>query len=423
MTDMNTRLYTFPSGLRLVHQDVPTVRSVGISVLTAAGSNNETSDNNGISHFIEHMFFKGTHKRSAFEIVEYVDSLGAQINAFTSKQTTCFYTVSIDRQAENCAEVLADLLFGSTFDPEEMEREKGVVLEEISMSSDDNDDLCLDLLAEAYFKGNPLERTILGPRKNIKKFTRDMLIRYIADNYCAENTVISIVGNIRFEQAKEYVERYFEGNFASNPHRKWQDTHHETAPAYLKKFKDIEQANLAIAMPAYPFTHEDDMALMLVNNVVGGGMSSRLFQQIREKMGLAYNVYSYPSTYINNGTMAIYIGTNAESVVKSLTAARDLIADLGRNGLDRKEFERGKQQLLGAYVLGQESTSTMMRVLAKYALYSGTLFDIDQKIAAIEAVTYEQAQRVAREVFDLTRASVAYVGKRIEEDLEDVLRG
>lgn len=420
---MNTRLYTFASGLRLVHQDVPSVRSVGISVLTAAGSNNETAENNGISHFIEHMFFKGTQKRSAFEIVEYVDSLGAQINAFTSKQSTCFYTLGIDRQAEKCAEVLSDLLFYSTFDPEETEREKGVVLEEISMSNDDNDDLCLDLLAEAYFKGSPLARTILGPRENVKKFKREQLLDYIARNYCAENTVISIVGNIRFEDARQLVERYFEGNFTSNPTRKWQDRHHETTPRFVKKIKDIEQSNLALAMPAYPFSHKDDMALMLVNNVVGGGMSSRLFQQIREKMGLAYNVYSYPSSYINNGTMAVYIGTNPDSVVKALGAARDLLREVGEKGLDRKEFERGKQQLLGAYVLGQESTSTMMRVLAKYALYSGELFDIDRKIEAIEAVTYEQACRVAGEVFDLSKASVSYVGKEVKEDLLDVLQG
>lgn len=412
MKGMESKIYTYPSGLRLVYQYVPTVRSVGISVQTAAGSCNETAENNGISHFIEHMFFKGTKTRSAFRIVEQIDGIGAQINAFTSKQSTCFYTLSMDKCADTCAEILSDILFHSTFDAEEMKKEKGVVLEEISMSEDDNADLCLDMLGGVYFDGHPLGRTILGPRKNIRAFRRDDLIDYIEHSYAASSTVISIVGNIEPQNAIDLAEKWFEGKFRQIPDRKWKDAPHTSKPGYTHKFKDIEQSNIALAMPSYPFASKDDMALMLVNGVVGGGMSSRLFQEIREKRGLAYNVYSYPSTYVCNGSMVLYIGTNVDAVEQSLQATRDLLTDLRKKGLTKEEFERGKQQLLGAYVLGQESTTTMMRALAKYALYHDELFDMDEKISQIEAVTYDQAQRVVQEVYDLSQASVSYVGKK-----------
>ena len=271
------KIYRFPSGLRLAYKYSPSVRSVGIAVMTGVGSGNETPANNGISHFIEHMYFKGTKNKTAFEIVEYVDGIGAQINAFTSKQITCFYTLSIDSRADDCARILSEILFESTFDEQEMEREKGVVLEEISMCEDDNSDIVLDLLAEGYFGKNPLGMTILGERKNIKSFTRDDLIDYIGKNYCAESSVVSIVGNISFDKAKDMIEKYFEGKFSSNCKRSWQDTRHETKPSRKSKFKDIEQSNIALGFPAFEYDSKFTMAEMLVNTIVGGGMSSRLF--------------------------------------------------------------------------------------------------------------------------------------------------
>lgn len=419
---MNKTIYNFASGLRLVYQNSPYVRSVGISVLTGVGSGNETVDNNGISHFIEHMFFKGTANRSAFEIVEFVDGIGAQINAFTSKQNTCFYTLSVDNKAENCAEVLSDILFNSTFDKEEMEREKAVVLEEISMSDDDNGDLSLDMVSQAYFGKNSLAKTILGPRKNIKNFSREEIIKFIDANYCAKDTVIAIVGNISFDNAKTLVEKYFEGKFNSNCKREWADVSHVTQPKYVKKFKNIEQANISIAMPSLSFSDEDDMAQMLVNTLVGGGMSSRLFQEIREKSGLAYNVYTYPSSYVNNGMMSIYIGTNPDSATKAVELTKNVINKLRKDGLGEAEFDRGVQQLVGAYVLGQESTGSMMRVLSKYALYNNELFDIDSKLKKINSITLKQANDVIERIYDLSKASVAYVGKKMQTNLLDLLK-
>lgn len=417
---MKNTIYTFPSGLRLVYKNLSNVRSVGISVLTAVGSNNESVELNGISHFIEHVFFKGTSKRNSFEIVEYVDGIGAQINAYTSKQCTCFYTLSIDDKAEECCEVLSDLMFNSIFDEKELEKEKGVVLEEISMSDDEYSDVCIDMLGEAYFGENSLAKTILGPRENVMKFTRSQIVDYIAQNYSSKSTVISIAGNIDFSSAKEMVAKYVEGKFPTVDKRDWADIAHLTTPTFLKKFKDIEQSNIAIGMPSINFSNKLDMPLMLVNNMVGGGMSSRLFQEIRENLGLAYNVYTYPSAYINNGVMSIYIGTNPKSVTKAISATAKVIDDIKKNGLSEREIERGIQQLKGSYVLGQESTSALMRVNAKYALFNNELFDIDKKLVEIDAITPAQVNEIIKECFDTTKASVTYVGKSVKENLLDV---
>ncbi len=415
------KIYRFPSGLRLAYKYSPSVRSVGIAVMTGVGSGNETPANNGISHFIEHMYFKGTKNKSAFEIVEYVDGIGAQINAFTSKQTTCFYTLSIDSRADDCARILSEILFESTFDEQEMEREKGVVLEEISMCEDDNSDIVLDLLAEGYFGKNPLGMTILGERKNIKSFTRDDLIDYIGKNYCAESSVVSIVGNISFDKAKDMIEKYFEGKFSSNCKRSWQDTRHETKPSRKSKFKDIEQSNIALGFPAFEYDSKFTMAEMLVNTIVGGGMSSRLFQEVREKRGLAYNVYTYNSSYVNNGLLSLYIGTNVESVKKAVDCTVDLIEELRKNGLTRRELERGIEQLKGSYVLGQESTGVVMRVNAKNVLFSDKLFDIDEKIKEIENITLAQTKEVIDYSYDLSKASLAYIGKKPNCDIDKLI--
>ncbi len=415
------KIFRFPSGLRLAYKYSPAVRSVGIAVMTAVGSGNENDKNNGISHFIEHMYFKGTEDKTSFEIVEYVDGIGAQINAFTSKQTTCFYTLSIDTEAENCLKILSEILFKSTFDKEEMEREKGVVLEEISMCEDDNSDLVLDMLAEGYFGANPLGRTILGERENVKNFTRDDLIDYIGKNYCAESSVVSIVGNIAFDKAKELVEKYFEGKFASNCKRNWHDKRHNTEKSVLYKYKDIEQSNIAIAFPSFEYDSKLSMAEALVNTIVGGGMSSRLFQEVREKRGLAYNVYTYNSSYINNGVLSLYIGTNVESVKKAVECSLELIEELRKNGLTKKELDRGIAQLKGNYVLGQESNGVMMRVNAKNVLFTDKIFDIDEKLKEIDAITLDQTREVIDYTYDLSKASLAYVGKKPDCDLNKLI--
>lgn len=413
---MKTQLFTFKDGLRLAHVRMDGIRSVAIGVLTGAGSANETPADNGISHLIEHMMFKGTQKRSSYDIVKEVDALGAQINAYTTKQATCFYTIGLDDASEKCAEILSDILFGSVFDPEELEREKKVVLEEISMAEDDYGDVCSDMAAEVYFGDNSLGMPILGTRANVKKFSRADLAAYVAANYRAESTVIAIAGNIDADRACGIVEKYFVGAFARGA-RDWRDRPREGKPAQKYLFKDIEQSHIIATFPSIGYNADNDLSVMLLNTVLGAGMSSRLFFEIREKRGLAYNVYSYQGTYVVNGTLNVYIGTNRDSVAKAADVAASVVADMREKGLTREEFDRGVQQLRGAYILGQESSGSIMRLFAKHALYADALFDFDRRIEEIYALDYEKVCRAVRGELDLSKACVAYVGREVDKDL------
>ena len=413
---MNTTLFEFCDGLRLVHARMDGVRSVAIGVLTGAGSANESAENNGISHLIEHMLFKGTATRSSYDIVKEVDALGAQINAYTTKQATCFYTIGLDDASEKCAEILSDLLFASKLDPEELEREKKVVLEEISMSEDDYGDVCADIAAAGYFGSNPLGMPIFGTRGNVKKFKREDLAAYIAANYRVKSTVIAIAGNLDFDRAKDIVQKYFVGRFSAGE-REWRDAPRSGGPVQNYRFKDIEQSHIIVTMPSVKYNAESDLAVMLLNQILGGGMSSRLFFEIREKLGLAYNVYSYQGTYVGNGTLNIYIGTNRDSVGKAADVAAQVVADIRKRGLTREEFDRGVQQLRGAYILGQESSGSIMRLFAKHALYTDELFDFDKRIRDIYALDYDGVGRAIGGELDLSAACVAYVGREVDKDL------
>ncbi len=413
---MQTKLFTFGDGLRLVHARMDGVRSVAIGILTGAGSGNETALNNGISHFIEHMYFKGTSTRSSYDIVKEVDALGAQINAYTTKQATCFYTIGVDEDSEKCAAILSDILFDSAFDPQEMEREKKVVLEEISMSEDDYADVCSDMAAEQYFGPNALGMPILGTRDNVRKFTRDDIKSYIAANYKVDSTVVAIAGNIDEDRACKLVEKYFAGRWSGGK-RDWRDKPHAAVSAQKYLFKDIEQSHIIATFPSVPYNSADDLSVMVLNTILGGGMSSRLFFEIREKLGLAYSVYSYPGTYVNNGTLNIYIGTNRDSVAKAADVAAEVVADIRKHGLTKEEFARGVQQLRGAYVLGQESSGALMRLLAKHALFADEVFDFGRRIDAISALDYDAASRAIESELDLSKTCVSYVGREVDQDL------
>ena len=290
----------FPSGLRLVVKQMDGLLSVSMGVLVGTGSCFESEKENGISHFIEHMMFKGTQKRTAFEISDAMDRIGAQVNAFTSKDITCYYAKSTFDHAEDAFEVLSDFVLHSVFPEEEMAREKGVVLEEIAMTEDTPDDLCLDVLAEAYFGKEGYGRSILGPAANVRGFTRQDLFDYIAERYCPENMVVSFAGNISIARAEDLVARYMEEALvrrAFSPRQK----HIELKADSLFRKKDIEQVHIAFAWPSLAREDERLDAASVVNIILGGGMSSRLFQRVRERLGLAYTVYSYLSSLRKGG--------------------------------------------------------------------------------------------------------------------------
>lgn len=419
---MKAKVYEFADGLRLVHLERTSTRAVAIGVLTGAGSENETAENNGVSHFLEHMFFKGTKTRSSLDIVKEIDALGAQINAFTSKTSTCFYTFSIDEDGEKCAEILSDLLFNSVFDKDELERERKVVLEEISMSDDDNADVCMETAGMLYFGDNALARPILGTRETVNALSREDLLEYVDKNYCAQTTVIAIIGNISAAKAEYLVKKYFEGRFRSISGRKWHDTAHSTVGSSKTLFKPIEQANIGLVFPSVSMTDKNYLAVNAGGYVFGGGMSSRLFAEVREKHGLAYSVYSYNSCYYDNGVNAIYVGTNTKSALQAVEIVADIIDDVRKNGFTEEEFRRSIQQAKAAYILGQDSNGALMRFYSKWLLMTDSLVDFDELIAQLDNIGYGEFNDIYKKEFDRSKVSLAYVGKEIKDDLYGAIK-
>ncbi len=408
------KIITIDGGLRVVHKYNPHVRSVAMGVFIGAGSRAENAKNSGISHFIEHMCFKGTASRSAFQIVEEIDSLGAQINAFTSKEVTAYYTYCIDEYVEKCVEILSDILLNHTFAKEDMDKERGVILEEIAMVADSPDDLSQELAAKAYWGVNSLGMPILGSAKNVKSFTQADLFAYEQTHYVSENTVISVVGNIKEERVVELVKRYF-------PIKKGaaDSSYRNTANKHLgikQRVKAIEQANLSLVYPSIKAAGIAEPALNILNSVYGSGMSSILFQTLREDMGLAYSVYSYPSAYMDCGVFGVYLGTNPASLEKAVLAIGDINKRLLDKGLTEEEFNRGKQQIKGAYILGQESAMSLMRALARSALADNEYFDIDKRIRLLDEVTNKDVFTLIAKIFS-AKPAVGYVGKRLGFDL------
>ncbi len=399
----------YDNGLRLVVNKIQGLTSVSVGVLVKTGSRNETEKENGISHFIEHVMFKGTAKRSAFEISDYIDRIGAQINAFTSKELTCYYTKSTKEHTEDSIEVLSDIFFNSLFDKTELEKEKGVVLEEINMSEDTPEDLCLDLLAESYYGKDGLGRTILGPAKNVKRFTKDDIKTYMDKYYTADNVVIAVAGNVDFDDIEKITEKYFADKFKKSGSAK-QSVCEKTFYNKLYKTKKIEQAHIAFAMKGLSVKDDRVDAFSIANTVLGGGMSSRLFQKVREELGLAYSVYSYPSQYKDGGVLEIYAGVNASS--REL-AAEAILSELKRfkaDGITEQEFARGKEQLKSSCIMGRESTASQMLLSGKYMLYLDEEYDFNERLKRLEKVTLKDVITVIKDEFDFNKIATATIG-------------
>ncbi|MDR3263261.1 MAG: insulinase family protein [Clostridiales bacterium] len=406
------RIFRYKNGMKAVHSYMESVRSVAIGVYVNTGSVNEDAENNGISHLIEHMLFKGTAKRSAFQIADDVDVLGAQINAFTSKSATCYYTISTFDHTEACIEILSDLFFNSVFDKGELEKEKSVVLEEISMTDDTPDEKVMEYVSETYFDGHPLAKPILGSRENVSSFTDGDIRTYMKRFYTADNVIISIAGHIKADEADRLIKKYFVNNFGGEKSEKPVFARHISKASEIVKIKDIEQANIAFAFPCYEFHHQKEMAMHVFNNIFGGGMSSRLFQKIREEMGLAYTVYSYASTYQNDGMFMIYLGTNPEQAKAATDAVYGVIDGFLKNGITEREFLSGKEQLKGGLVLGQESSGAIMKVNGKYLHGADELFDFDKLLKEIDTVTKDDIMAAAGYIFDYTKMTKAYLGRK-----------
>ena len=399
---------TFDNGLRLIVKQMPGLMSVTMGIIVHTGASVETDSEDGISHFIEHMMFKGTKKRSAFRISDEMDAIGAQMNAYTSKDITCYYAKSTTGHAGEAFEILSDLFLNSTFPEEEIVREKGVIIEEINMNDDTPDDLCLDLLSKAFYGERGYGRNILGPKENVSSFTKSDIEKYMARRYTAGNIVISMAGNIEPEYAEELVSRYF-SNLPKKPTEKITVEVENPAKSLFRK-KDIEQIHIGFAFPSVKRYDPLFDATQILNSVLGGSMSSRLFQKVREELGLAYTVYSYLSSYEETGSLVVYSGVNSGNYHKSVEAVFDCIDDIKRKNISKEEFMRGKEQLTSSSVFAQESTSSQMLLYGKELIYSGKVYDFVERVNKITAVTLDDVMHAIECNFNRDKLAVAVVG-------------
>lgn len=401
----------FSNGLKIVINKMPGFVSASAGILVKTGSINESERENGISHFIEHVLFKGTLNRTAFEISDHIDRIGAQINAFTSKELTCYYTKSTGEHLEKSLEILFDIFFNSLFDERELNKEKGVIIEEINMSEDTPEDICFDLLAEGYYGKQGLGQTILGPAKNIKKFTRQDVLDYLDKYYTADNVVISIAGDVDILKTEKYIEENFAYKFKKNKASK-QLTYLPVEKKSLFKVKPIEQTHVGFAMQGFKMDDDISDAFSIANAVLGGGMSSRLFQKIREELGLCYSVYSYASQYKDSGLLEIYAGVNTNQRDLAVEAIVEEVKNFKKNYITEQEFVRGKEQMKSAFILGRESTSSQMLLYGKYLIFLNKEYDFNERVKQIEKLTLNDVNKAIEISFDIENSITASVGPK-----------
>ena len=393
----------FGSGLRVVTERMPDVRSVALGFWVLAGSRDEPPPVSGSSHFLEHLLFKGTKTRSARDIAEAFDAIGGELNAFTAKEYTCFYSRVLDRDLPMAVEHLTDMLQRSVIREGDFESEKQVILEEINVHEDTPDDLIHDLFTETLWPNHPLGRPILGTKKSIRAATRDQVRRYWRKHYVPRNIVVVAVGNLQHEQVLELLASGMEtGTVRSEGPVAWKVRKAGLAPESSGrtqvKRRDTEQAHICIGTTGLSRNDDDRFAFGVVNNAIGGGMSSRLFQEVREKRGLAYSVYSYHSMYADAGIFSAYAGTTPARAKQVLSIVRAQLEDVAEKGLSPDEFDRAKGHMRGSLVLSQEDPGGRMSRLGKSEISQGEILTVNQLLSRIAAVTPDDAVRAAERV-------------------------
>lgn len=408
--------FTLPNGLRVIAEPLPHLRSVSIGVWVRAGSILESPEQNGLSHFIEHLAFKGTARRSARQIAQEMDAVGGYLNAATSKLSTTYYAKVIDEDLELAADILADIVIHPAYDEKEMNKERSVVLEEISMTDDSPEDVAYDLIAAAMFGDQPLGRTILGPREIIEGCSREDILAYRARHYSPMNACVAVAGNFEMNQLREILEKHF-GSWQGSAGELYPVNLVNRAPGVLTADKDTEQAHVCLGYNGKELGSDDVYAMAVFNSVLGGGMSSRLFQRIREESAMAYSVYSAPSAYPHCGDFTVYAAVSPKNVRAVVAEIDDEIEKLLKDGITDEEFRMSKAQLKGGFILGQESAYNRMNGMGSNLALLNRYISTEETIRRIEAVTRDDAQRVAEETLRGPR-SEAYVGKKITKYLK-----
>ncbi len=405
----NIRRQVLPHGLTVITEQMEHIRSASIGIWLESGSRDETPPVNGISHFIEHMVFKGTEHRTAEEIARQVDSIGGNMDAFTSKECICFNVKVLDEHVPLALEILSDLVLYPTFDAEDIARERGVILEEIKMDEDNPDYLVHEIFTQNFWKDHPLGKPILGTKETVKRFERQGVVETYAHRFAPGNIIVAAAGNLNHAQFVDLVAKHFEhlkpaknGFHSSEPKI--------SSRIILRNKKALEQVQLCIGVPAYPIAHDKRHASYILNTLLGGGMSSRLFQNIRERQGLAYSIYSDLNPYRDTGCMAVYAGTSLASAEKVVRSVVKEFRDLKNNPVPEEELRRSKDQLKGSLMLSLESSSARMSNLARQEMYFDRFQDLDELIEKIEAVTAEDLQNLAQEFFKTESIAVTALG-------------
>jgi predicted Zn-dependent peptidase len=384
------------------------VRSISIGVWLTRGSRHESAENGGIAHFVEHMLFKGTTSRSAEDIAQVIDSIGGQLDAFTAKEYASYYIKVLDEHLPLAIDVLSDIVMNPAFHPDDIEREKKVVLEEIKMVEDTPDDLVHELFTQGFWENHPLGRPILGRPETVESFHADLLRRYFGNAYTAPNFIISAVGNLEHERVRELVEQ----RFGQVPTRG--ESAGEAAPTVVPKIlvrnKELEQSHICLGASSYPQDHDDRYSSYVLNTLLGGSMSSRLFQNVREKRGLAYAVFSGLSAYRDAGSFTIYAGCSNAAVGEVIDLVVEELRGVKNAPVPQAELQRAKDHLKGSLMLSLENTASRMSHLARQEIYFDRQFGLDETLQGVERVTSADVQRVAADLFRNGALSATVLG-------------
>jgi predicted Zn-dependent peptidase len=409
-----------PNGIRILTERMPHVRSVAVGVWVETGSRHEPEARNGISHLIEHLVFKGTATRTAEDIARTMDSVGGQMDAFTTKENTCFYVQVLDDHLPLAVDLLTDILLHPVFNADELEREKSVVLQEIKMVEDTPDDVIHDIFAAQVWAGHPLGRPILGTRDLVNSFDRDLVLRHFGDEYVPPRIIIAVAGNVTHDQVVELFGRGFNGFRHGAAIRAQQPA---TIGASVNiVHKTLEQVHVVMGFPGLPHAAPERYALYLLNDVIGGSMSSRLFQEVRERQGLVYSIHSGVQAFADTGTTYVYAATDPANFAKMLKSILKEVREIKKNGINEDELRRAKDHLKGSLMLSLESTSSRMNRLAKHELHLGAFLTMDEMLAAIDGVRHEEVQALVTELLDEDHLALTTLGPLDRRNLPSELR-
>lgn len=398
---------TLPNGARIVTEKIPGVRSAALGIWVGGGSRMEQAQEGGAAHFIEHMLFKGTEKRSAADIARETDAIGGQINAYTTKECTCFYARVLDDHLSQALDILWDMVYHSAFQQEAVELERGVILEEIDMYEDTPDDLCGEKLFQAVYAPSPLSRPILGRRETLEPMTGTFLKEFHQRHYRAENTVVVLSGSFGPESVEALRQRF--STLTSGAPAEQEDAVYH--PAFTATRKSIEQNHLLLAFPGLGYSSPKRFGMQLLSMILGGGVSSRLFQTVREQQGLCYSIYSYGASYRETGCFCIYTALNADTEARALGTISQVLRDFLAQGPTQEELSRVREQTKANVVMGMESTQARMSHAGRSLLFNGEILSAQELIAAYDAVSMDSVMELAREVLDWEKVSLSAVGQ------------